>query len=488
MADEKKIFVDRNSISADFDEDAAEILTVEDKDEFCLDGGAPETTPQTAVHTPQQVSSYTAGLDDEDGPSTPASSSPGTSSRSSRKGKKGLASYGKRALNGFRRFLDIDSSPGRAKEHVVASGANEDRFLVFDDLLAVDTPPPTPSAQPFLVGGGGGGAGGGGGGGGEAWGSAAGGEAWDTREKIAGVSAMVGKVGLYGAFDGHGGSSCADFVSRNLPQGVRDSSAWARLAGGDHDNITTHDRRQDTEGKAVARPEDQQIALGGVAASDDGGGLDDLLVGVMREAILDGFRSTQEAFARQTRSGNNSGSTATVAIVCRRHVVVANLGDSGGLFHNDRDTLGGGPLTDKTEVHTVSNEGERRRVEAAGGTFAANGRLFGKLQPTRSFGDQDIHRIREGVLIAEPELTVHQVRPTANGVAFLVLGSDGLWESVQDSKVIDIVRAEEARSRSKKKPEKVPLRVAELLVKKAHKVTIDDITAVVILFNKHFKE
>lgn len=30
---------------------------------------------------------------------------------------------------------------------------------------------------------------------------------------------------------------------------------------------------------------------------------------------------------------------------------------------------------------------------------------------------------------------MQKVRPTANGVAFLVLGSDGLWEGVPDSKV-----------------------------------------------------
>lgn len=44
------------------------------------------------------------------------------------------------------------------------------------------------------------------------------------------------------------------------------------------------------------------------------------------------------------------------------------------------------------QFHTASNVAEKTRVEAAGGTFAANGRLFGKLHPTRSFGDQDIHR------------------------------------------------------------------------------------------------
>ena len=30
-------------------------------------------------------------------------------------------------------------------------------------------------------------------------------------------------------------------------------------------------------------------------------------------------------------------------------------------------------------------------MEAAGGVFV-NGRLFGMLQPTRSFGDEDVHR------------------------------------------------------------------------------------------------
>lgn len=54
---------------------------------------------------------------------------------------------------------------------------------------------------------------------------------------------------------------------------------------------------------------------------------------------------------------------------------------------------------------------------------------FNSLRYARFF------RLKEGVLIAVPELTVHQVRPTANGLAFLVLGSDGLWEGVRDSKV-----------------------------------------------------
>lgn len=191
-------------------------------------------------------------------------------------------------------------------------------------------------------------------------GAAAGGAAGGAQEDTGRLSAIVGKVGLYGVFDGHGGSKCASFVSANLPQGIKNSPAWACVAIRDDDNITPttpkdgglrerqrqHEGGEDTEGEVSARPENRPAAV--AARGDDG--LDDLLAGVMAEAILDGFRSTQEAFARRAPPGQSSGSTAIVAMVCRRQVIIANLGDSGGLFHNDQDELAGGSLTAKTEV------------------------------------------------------------------------------------------------------------------------------------------
>lgn len=41
--------------------------------------------------------------------------------------------------------------------------------------------------------------------------------------------------------------------------------------------------------------------------------------------------------------------------------------------------------------HTLQNLEERARLEAAGGTFT-DGRLFGRLVPTRTFGNQDVRR------------------------------------------------------------------------------------------------
>lgn len=44
-----------------------------------------------------------------------------------------------------------------------------------------------------------------------------------------------------------------------------------------------------------------------------------------------------------------------------------------------------------TQAHNINNPDEKSRVEAAGGTFE-NGRLFNKLQPTRTFGNRDVRR------------------------------------------------------------------------------------------------
>lgn len=76
---------------------------------------------------------------------------------------------------------------------------------------------------------------------------------------------------------------------------------------------------------------------------------------VMTDALLDGFEKTQEAALSQC---GDSGATAVVALLVRRQLVIANLGDSGGLFHNDGDPAGGGPCTVATEVR-IKGWGQR---------------------------------------------------------------------------------------------------------------------------------
>ena len=79
---------------------------------------------------------------------------------------------------------------------------------------------------------------------------------------------------------------------------------------------------------------------------------DDLMGSVMEEAMLDGFMKTQSDFASHAeKRGDLSGCTAAVALVCTGRLVLANLGDSEGLFHSN--LMFGGSHTTRTKVCLV---------------------------------------------------------------------------------------------------------------------------------------
>lgn len=166
----------------------------------------------------------------------------------------------------------------------------------------------------------------------------------------AAAAAVVGKVGAYGVFDGHGGSTCSDFVCCRLPSAIASSTAWARL-----DPCRTiadeSGRRHCREGRAHNENDPMTLPCGAPrhiknSLSDE---FEDLMGAVMEEAMLDGFRKTQRDFAGYAEErGDLSGCTAVVALVCMGRLVLANLGDSEGLFHSN--LMFGGSHTTRTEV------------------------------------------------------------------------------------------------------------------------------------------
>lgn len=150
----------------------------------------------------------------------------------------------------------------------------------------------------------------------------------------------LGKLGAFGVFDGHGGASCSSFVCRHLPVEVARSPEWRRLA---------------VPGAVLGTPvgiDSPKREPPSSTAAAMNSGSDELLSDVMRGALLDGFRRTQEKFLEFANArGKDSGSTAVVALVCGGEVVIANLGDSEALFC-DNFTLGenGEPIIARTQV------------------------------------------------------------------------------------------------------------------------------------------
>uniref|UniRef100_A0A0A9E0I3 protein-serine/threonine phosphatase n=1 Tax=Arundo donax TaxID=35708 RepID=A0A0A9E0I3_ARUDO len=123
------------------------------------------------------------------------------------------------------------------------------------------------------------------------------------------------------------------------------------------------------------------------------------------------------------------GSTAVVAVVGHRRIVVANCGDSRAVL-----SRGGVPVPLSTD-HKPDRPDELERVEAAGGRVINwNGyRVLGVLATSRSIGDYYL----KPYVSAEPEVTVMD---RTDQDEFLILASDGLWDVVSNEVACKIVR------------------------------------------------
>ncbi|CAN6336756.1 unnamed protein product [Urochloa humidicola] len=123
------------------------------------------------------------------------------------------------------------------------------------------------------------------------------------------------------------------------------------------------------------------------------------------------------------------GSTAVVAVVGQRRIVVANCGDSRAVLCR------GGVAVPLSSDHKPDRPDELQRVEAAGGRVINwNGyRVLGVLATSRSIGDYYL----KPYVSAEPEVTVME---RTDQDEFLILASDGLWDVVSNEVACKIAR------------------------------------------------
>jgi protein phosphatase 1L len=79
---------------------------------------------------------------------------------------------------------------------------------------------------------------------------------------------------------------------------------------------------------------------------------------------------------------------------------------------------------------------ERERIEAAGGVivWAGTWRVGGVLAVSRAFGDRPLKRY----VIATPDIRDEALRPEDE---FLILASDGVWDTVSCQDAADVVRS-----------------------------------------------
>lgn len=158
--------------------------------------------------------------------------------------------------------------------------------------------------------------------------------------------------------------------------------------------------------------------------------------GDLKKALQDGFLATDRAILSDPKYEEEvSGCTASVGIISKDKIYVANSGDS-------RSVLGiKGRAKPLSYDHKPQNEAEKARIQAAGG-FVDFGRVNGNLALSRAIGDFEFKKSAElppeqQIVTAYPDVEIHDI---SEDDEFLVVACDGIWDCQSSQAVIEFVR------------------------------------------------
>ncbi|XP_063770972.1 protein phosphatase 1G [Pseudophryne corroboree] len=165
------------------------------------------------------------------------------------------------------------------------------------------------------------------------------------------------------------------------------------------------------------------------------------------EEVLPGMDGKEEP-------GSDSGTTAVVALIRGKQLIVANAGDSRCVVSEK------GKAVDMSYDHKPEDELELARIKNAGGKVTMDGRVNGGLNLSRAIGDHFYKRNRnlpaeEQMISALPDIKVLTLNEEHD---FMVIACDGIWNVMSSQEVVDFIQ-----ERIKQEPASLSSIVEELL-------------------------
>ncbi|CAL8353140.1 unnamed protein product [Merluccius merluccius] len=133
--------------------------------------------------------------------------------------------------------------------------------------------------------------------------------------------------------------------------------------------------------------------------------------------------------------GSDSGTTAVVALIRGKQLIVANAGDSRCVV-SER-----GKAVDMSYDHKPEDELELARIKNAGGKVTMDGRVNGGLNLSRAIGDHFYKRNKnlppeEQMISAMPDVKVLTLNDDHD---FMVIACDGIWNVLSSQEVVDFI-------------------------------------------------
>lgn len=283
---------------------------------------------------------------------------------------------------------------------------------------------------------------------------------------------------MFGVFDGHGGTACAQAVGerifnyiaaevlpyRNLPEVVRqlqkgelvDLVKWYR-----HPNEYKLQATAELNQESLIRYVQANLSVDILDDDETEDILKTAFDRLDKDLSTEAMRAVTEEFGIEPVLAAVAGSCACVAYLQGRDLHVANVGDCRAVLGRST-SIGTWEAVQLTSDHNVQNRSEVERIKKRhppneSSTVIKNGRLLGELMPLRAFGNirfkwttemqQKLLRTFMGYmppknfhsppyLIPTPEVTHHRI---TSDDKFLILASDGLWDMLSSEKAVQLV-------------------------------------------------
>lgn len=151
------------------------------------------------------------------------------------------------------------------------------------------------------------------------------------------------------------------------------------------------------------------------------------------------FRSVnQELIKNHPREAKSTGSTALLALIKGKQILIANTGDCRAVICRNGLAI---PLT---KDHKPSWPEEKKRIQKLKGKVTFDGRdwRIKDLSVSRAFGDLDTVPF----ITYKPELFTYSVTKDDK---FMILACDGLWDVIDNQDAVQFVLANKRQSAKK---------------------------------------
>lgn len=214
-------------------------------------------------------------------------------------------------------------------------------------------------------------------------------------------------VSMFGVFDGHRGSNCAQYLLEQLPFVIKQ-------------NLMSDAKNQPVDIENLDNM--FEFLLGALQYS----------CSKLDANFLEKLKN--QAFKR--------GSTCVTVLIIGDHLICMNVGDSRAIMSRNKQVI------QLSRDHKPNDPLEKHRITQAQG-IVEGGRVCidlnqGGLTTSRSFGDFDMKPSssgedikRDDVVTSEPE--IREIHLDFVKDDFIVLGCDGLFESLNNQEIVDFV-------------------------------------------------